>query len=334
MQTIRYEDDFKAYIHFNGRHKKTETGHAFYYTASGFQLSAKGSYIKFIFNSYYEEPQKKAYIVIRVDNQEKVFDLKLGLTEIEYVLDDQESIIHVAKRSESMMSRTELVSVEIDGQFLHHEIERKDLNLLFIGDSLTCGYGNLSNDTEIPFSTQYEDGLRSYASLAAKALNADYDIIAVSGIGLYKSIYANVTMPCIYEQYDIYDTMPYPFVDDKDVIIINLGTNDNAYMKFLVEPTRVYEEQRFTETYQTFIQRIKEIHKKSKIIIISQGKRQGHMDEVIEQLVKNLNDTMVYHLRVSDIQDEDGMGQQYHPTVKTHQRWGYELTQFIQTIRK
>lgn len=334
MQIIRYENDFNAHINFFGRHKKTDSGHAFYYTASGFNLKAKGSYIKFIFNSYYEEPSKKAYIVIEVGNHHKVFELKLGLTEIEYILDNHESDITVYKRSESMMSRTELVSVEIDGNFLINDKQEKNLKLLFIGDSLTCGYGNLSNQPDIPFSTEYEDGLNAYASLAAKALNADYEIVAVSGIGLYKSIYANVTMPSIYEQYDIYDTTPYPFIDDKDYVIINLGTNDHAYMKFLVEPTRIYEEQRFVETYKSFIKRIKDIHKHSEIIIISQGKRQGHMDDIIMNLVKELNDSKIQHLRVSDLKEEDGMGQQYHPTVKTHERWGHELKQFIISLRK
>lgn len=334
MQIIRYEDDFQGFIQFFGRHKKTETGHAFYYTGSGFKLQAKGSFIKLAFHSYYEEVQKKPYLVIQDGQDTSTYDLSLDITEITHKIKNDQAIIYVYKRSESMMSRTELVSVETDGKILTCDVDQKRLKLLFIGDSLTCGYGNLSSDTDIPFDTSYEDGLNAYASLAAQALQADYEIVAVSGIGLYKSIYANVTMPSIYEQYDIYDTTPYPFVDDKDYIVINLGTNDYSYMKFLVEPTRIYEEKRFIETYKGFIQRIKEIHKKSHIIIISQGKRQGPIDAAIEQLVKDLNDTTISHFRTSDIKEEDGMGQQYHPTVVTHQRWGNEIKNFIESIRK
>jgi len=334
MQTYHYQDDFNNYIHFYGRHQKTSSGHAFYYTASGFCLKAKGSYIKLVFHSYAEEPNKKAYIVLKVNGEQQVFMLQQGLTEVEYILDQAPCEIYVYKRSESMMSRTELVSVTIDGKLLPITIRQKPINILFIGDSLTCGYGNLSDDPNLPFSTAYEDGLQSYASLAAEGLDANYHIVAVSGIGLYKSIYANVTMPSIYEQYDIYDTTPYPFQEHFDIVVINLGTNDYAYMKFLVEPTRIYEEQKFIEAYQTFVERLKILHPKAKFIIVSQGSRQGFMDEVICRAYEQVKDKHTYHFRASDVPKEDGIGQQYHPTIKTHQRWGKELKAFIENIRK
>ena len=41
--------------HFFGRHKKTNNGVAFYYTASGFSFKVKGTKVSLVFNSYYEE---------------------------------------------------------------------------------------------------------------------------------------------------------------------------------------------------------------------------------------------------------------------------------------
>ena len=167
MQTYHYQDDFNNYIHFYGRHQKTSSGHAFYYTASGFCLKAKGTYIKLVFHSYSEEPNKKAYIVLKVNGEQQVFMLQQGFTEIEYILDQAPCEIYVYKRSESMMSRTELVHVTIDGELLPMAMERESVSMLFIGDSLTCGYGNLSEDPNIHLSKAKEDGLQSYASLAA-----------------------------------------------------------------------------------------------------------------------------------------------------------------------
>lgn len=333
LQTLHYQNDFNQLVHFYGRNKKTTSGHAFYYTASGFSFGVSGTYVKLVFHSYYEEENKKAYIVISFDKTEKTYALNLGITEITINLDQMETI-KVFKRSESMMSRSELVSLETDGTFYRYESIQKPLYITFIGDSLTCGYGNLSNNTEIPFSTVYEDGLKSFASIAARALNAHYEIISVSGIGLYKSIYANVTMPSIYEQYDIYDTTPYPFNHQEDFVVLNLGTNDNSYMKFLVEPTRIVEEKNFLNAYITFINRLKVLHPQATIVAISQGERQTFVDDLIKNAVNMMNDPMVKHFRVSQIDEKDGMGQQYHPTVITHERWGMELEAFIKNMRK
>lgn len=333
MQTLNYLNDFNQFVQFHGRHKKTASGHAFYYTASGFSFGVSGTYVKLMFHSYYEEENKKAYIVISFDKTEETYALNLGVTEITINLKHMETI-RVYKRSESMMSRSELVSLETDGTFYQYESIKKQLSITFIGDSLTCGYGNLSNDTEIPFSTKYEDGLKSYASIAAKALDAEYEMVSVSGIGLYKSIYANVTMPSIYEQYDIYDTTPYPFSFNEDIVVLNLGSNDNSYMKFLVEPTRIHEEKIFMEAYIKFIERLKVLHPKAIIIAISQGERQTFVDDLIKEAVIKINDSKIKHFRVSPIDFKDGMGQQYHPTVITHERWGMELASFIKKIRK
>lgn len=333
LQTLNYQNDFNQFIQFYGRHKKTTSGHAFYYTASGFSFGVSGSFIKLVFQSYYEEENKKAYIVISFGKTEETYALNLGETEITINLEQME-MIYVYKRSESMMSRSELVSLETDGTFYRYESTPKPLKITFIGDSLTCGYGNLSNNTEIPFSTLYEDGLKSYASIAAKMLNADYEIISVSGIGLYKSIYANVTMPSIYEQYDIYDITPYPFDKKEDIVILNIGTNDNSYMKFLVEPTRIVEEKNFLQAYIKFILRLRVLHPKAIILAISQGERQTFVDDLIKEAVSMTNDPMIKHFRVSPIEEKDGMGQQYHPTVITHERWGMELAEYIKKMRK
>lgn len=331
---IHYQqDDFNKYVTFFGRHKKTNNGVAFYYTASGFSFKVKGTKVSLVFNSYYEEENKKAYLVITHDSKEDVFELQLGKTEINLQIEN-ESVIHVYKRSESMMSRSELVSLITDEEFLENSNTSQGLKMTFIGDSLTCGYGNLSHKTDIPFSTEYEDGLKSFASLTGRMMKARFEVVSVSGMGLYKSIYANVTMPSIYEQYDIYDTEKYPFQGDEDIVVLNLGTNDNSYLKFLVEPTRLYEEQMFKKAYLSFVQRLIALHPKAAIVCISQGVRQEYVDQLIVEAVKEINLPSVIHFRTSDIQENDGMGQQFHPTVLTHERWANELKEQLIKLMK
>lgn len=333
MQTLNILQGFEAFLNFYGRHRKTDQGYAFYYTGSGFTFSVTGTYINLVFLSSYDEEEKKPYVVMTINDKIETIALPKGYHVVKRLI-SKDSHVSILKRSESLMSRTEIISLETDGFFHEKLFKDKPVKLHFIGDSLTCGYGNLSHDVDLAFSTEYEDGLQSYAYLTSTMLNAETEIVAVSGIGIYKSIYASVSMPYIYEQYDIYDRTPYPFLKRFDVIILNLGTNDNTYLKILVEPTRHYESGQLLDTYKHFIKRLKDIHQDTNIIVISQGSRQEFVDQIIEKAVLDLNDNHVFHLRLSDILDSDGMGQQYHPTIKTHQRWSMELKTFIETIRK
>ena len=61
----------------------------------------------------------------------------------------------------------------------------RDRRLLFIGDSITAGYGVLCNDSAAPFTPDTESAYHTYAAVAARALNADAHVIAYSGKGAH-----------------------------------------------------------------------------------------------------------------------------------------------------
>ena len=85
----------------------------------------------------------------------------------------------------------------------------------FCGDSITCGFGSVTNDN-------FRDGTRTYAFLAANELGADYSMVSVSGIktgGLadnydYVNFVRNNT------------TVKYTPERKADLVVIHLGTND------------------------------------------------------------------------------------------------------------
>lgn len=65
--------------------------------------------------------------------------------------------------------------------------ERPKLRLEFIGNSITCGYGTEADSAQVHFSYDTENNTLGYAYLTARALNADFNIVARSGIGMYRS---------------------------------------------------------------------------------------------------------------------------------------------------
>ncbi len=139
--------------------------------------------------------------------------------------------VRVQKISEESISVLSLRSLTVkEGGLVEGEkVER--IKIEVYGDSITCGYGNMRPDAANDglFATT-QNGLKTYAALAAARLDADYRVFARSGIGLYTNPHG-----LAYHMTDVYNRIsPMSPASDKwdmqanapDVVIINLGTND------------------------------------------------------------------------------------------------------------
>lgn len=117
--------------------------------------------------------------------------------------------------------------------------DKKKLLIEFIGDSITCGHGIESKDVSEPFKTSTENFSKSYAFLTAQLLDADYSVVAYSGHGIIYGYSPDISeeaalLPPFYIKISRNKEYPGEWDFNKyksDVIIINLGTNDNGYIK-------------------------------------------------------------------------------------------------------
>lgn len=130
-----------------------------------------------------------------------------------------------------------LYAVRMEGEFC--PLLEKKMKIEFIGDSITCGEGIVGAKGEMCWSSMVFGASFNYASLVAKALQADYRVISQSGWGVLSSWDGDPThnIPDYYEKicglaakgenekcgaaeaYDFSSWKP-------DYIFINLGTND------------------------------------------------------------------------------------------------------------
>lgn len=110
----------------------------------------------------------------------------------------------------------------------------------FVGDSITCGYGVDAKDQNENFKTLTENFSKTYAYLAAQALDADYSVVAFSGHGIISGYSgdgtknAEGTLPKYYTKLGRNENYPgdWDFENHQpDFVVINLGTNDNTYVK-------------------------------------------------------------------------------------------------------
>ena len=132
------------------------------------------------------------------------------------------------KQTENTNGMCVLNSISFNGTFCEKPSDLP-LYLEFYGDSITCGYGNLVKRGEAPSdpgSARWQDGTQTYAFRTAEALNADWSMISVSGIPFSKG-YTQFTMGEIMEKTNFRRSNElYSFQRKPDLVVINLGTND------------------------------------------------------------------------------------------------------------
>ncbi|MCK7488128.1 MAG: GDSL-type esterase/lipase family protein [Bacillus subtilis] len=244
-------------------------------------------------------------------------------------------VVRVFKRSESSQSATALNEIQTDGYFVEAP-DNERLKIEFIGDSLTCGFGNLGTSGSEPFRTETEDGLLSYASLTSRMLDADYHIVAVSGIGMNISPYASVNMATVYPKTDIGKSTPWTFsAFVPDVIVLNLGANDNIYVNSLPIAQRAAAIEAFYQAYLAFTIALRERHPDAWIVLVVIPSWLNHLRGSIEAVASHLTDQGDALITVSVVNSglpTDGMGSSFHPTYKTHIRQAEDLTITLEQI--
>lgn len=156
---------------------------------------------------------------------------------VELGLEKGEHTIMVQKATEWAQNKLITVSgVGFEGEFSAEKPAEKAHRIEFYGDSITSGYGNLSDNTESGWkgTWQYQDGTKTYASFTANALNADYAVASASGHGIlgghsdFTSVYNNFfDYSLMNDSKTLWSRADY----NADLIVMNYGSNDAERVK-------------------------------------------------------------------------------------------------------
>ena len=154
------------------------------------------------------------------------------------------------KRTEGEQGRFTVHSFLTEGQMLQAS-GRKDRHIEFIGDSYTCGYGTESASGNDPFLPETENCNLTYAAIAARYFNADFNLVSHSGQGVcrnYDDYRPGYNMPDRYSQtFDEsteYVWSPETVAYRPDIVVIYLCTNDFSTAR---QPHELIFAQRYIE---------------------------------------------------------------------------------------
>ena len=253
-------------------------------------------------------------------------------------LNDTIHEIEIFRLTEQMFGKTYFYGFEIEnGKNLLELTNKRNLLIEFIGNSITCGYGNEGKLGE-KFGPTTENHFMTYAAITSRSFNARHLPVCKSGIGIYRNWdgpkEGNIDcMPNYYKRIFLYDSLPlYNFKQKPDLICIDLGTNDFS--------TEGGDSTRYVSNYLRFIDSLQLINKKADIICLL-GPMLKENDlirvrkylNVIVNLANSKENGKVYFFEMSEQLGDLGIGTDSHPTVAQNLKNAKELVSFISKIK-
>ncbi len=249
--------------------------------------------------------------------------------------------IRIMKMSENAFSRAGIVSIIADGE-ISPTASDKNRRIEFIGDSITCGFGDECASASDGFTTATENPWDNYAALTARRLNADFHLVSWTSIGvLSNSVKEDVNepddawvMPKIYGYTDKgmegclgLEPKKWDFSLFKpQLIVVNLGTNDKDYTRGIPERTAAFE-----HCYEEFIREVRRLNPDA-YILCALGAMGQELCPQVEEAVKRLDDEKISSLRFEVQCESDGIGAENHPSLATHKKMSHRLLEEINRL--
>ncbi len=292
-----------------------------------------------------------ARLAVYVDG-ERVIDDMINSPEKSYTIfesDKEKTVsVQIIKLSETAMSTLGIKPLELGEGGKLAPAPEKTHKIEFIGDSITCGYGVDDEDPNHNFSTATEDVTKAYAYKTAQKLNADYSMFSTSGYGIISGYTSNdekvtqQTIPQYYESMGFswnsfnntlrpqdaeWDFSKY----QPDLVVINLGTNDDSYCKSNGE-----RQEEYSSAYVEFLKKVRK-NNPTAHIICSVGIMGTRIYPAVEMAVysytKETGDENITAFKFEQQDGEnDGLAADWHPTEATHEKASDKLVEYIRTV--
>lgn len=304
------------------------------YWNSGVYITAKfkGNTCSFFLNDQLLWGNSHNYIEVIIDKQPPE-RLQTKWKSNEILIDGLskgDHTITVCKNTESGIGYLEFAGIKCENLLaLPPKIKRR---IEYIGNSITCGAGIDVSETPCGKGLWYDEhnAYMSYGPVTSRALNAQWILSSVSGIGIIHSCCKmNVTMPQVFDKINMRDDSLLWNFDSyvPDVATICLGQNDGLVDSLI-----------FCNTYSNFIRDIRAAYSNADIICLSSPIADSSLTVVLKNyltsIVAGMNkrgDKKVYKYFFSK-QYHQGCGG--HPDLGEHKLIANELTNYIKHLEK
>lgn len=241
----------------------------------------------------------------------------------------------IQKRTEGEQGKVTIHEFATDKGIFHAAEPLRERQMEFIGASYDCGYGVDDTSRKAKFTPETENASRSFPAILARYFNADYMVIAHSGMGAarnYNSKLAGYHMPDRYLQTFDEDSIlrwsPDGTGMKPDISVIYLGGND-----FSVSMQPSYE--KFRDGYWRLIRSIKDYYGEDHPVLCVSSKSHSTLLDYMRELVNTCPMPNVHFLATLPalyLNTDEDQGANFHPNYLGHQKFAYAYIPYIATI--
>ncbi len=322
-------------VRFFGRHHvdAEKSAYGFYNSAAGVTFAFTGSTLELHLSCSNYIENWINYVMVYIDDREPVA-VRIEKDDWYRIAADLDpEMKHTVRVVKSSMSNAGAVYVHAirlaENGMLFSVPATTDHKLQVIGDSITCGYGTRWDGVEENEVTMFQGGDNSYAVMLAQKLNAELEVVAISGIGVGNDE-GNKPYPILpsYKQEDMQNGVACDYSKFvPDVVMIALGTNDDGHGNPAAE---------FQHNGKILIDLVRENYPDAIIVwtygVMGSDAYTAHVQELIAD-VRSAGDEKISFLKIAAASAEEAPHAQHgHPGQKTHARMAQVLAQYISDL--
>lgn len=242
--------------------------------------------------------------------------------------------LRLSKRTESVYGPAVFAGLTVEDNQGEATLPAKPAaKILFIGDSYTAGYGVDAKTVSCGERRPYDNANLAYGPVTARTLNADFQVIAISGKGMVHN-YGD-TKPISDEPMPLYfDRTLYAKPEGKwdfpswipDVVVVALGSNDFSTQ---VKPSL----EQYTSAYQAFYNTLRQHYPNAQLVGLTYA-IDSYQPAYVDTLVKRWTakgDTKVKQVRFPSFGNTD-LGCDYHPNFNLQQKFADILVPAVRQL--
>lgn len=294
------------------------------------QAKFRGTSCDFILNDEMPGGQHN-YVTIVVDNLAPRRVKTTGKTTIVKAVEGLSAGVHtitVCKATEAGNGYLEFMG------FICEELvafgARPERRIEFIGNSITSGTGSDLSAVPCDRGQWYDqhNAYMSYGPMTARALNAQWQLSSVSGIGLVQSCCGMpMTMPQVYDKMDMRNNIyPWNFKGyQPDVVTVCLGENDGKQ-----------DSVKFTAAYVSFIDVLRKHYPAARIVCVTSPMAVPELNTMLQHYLAGI--TAHYKARGDDRVSYYYISKPYmdgcggHPSQAQHAEIAAELGGYLKGL--
>lgn len=249
-------------------------------------------------------------------------------------LENKTHTVELVKRTEANIGEVQFLGFTVTDGSLLAPPPTSSKRIEFIGDSITCGYGNEGTSQYQSFTTKNENAYMAYGAITGRLLGADVITESWSGKGIVQNYGGNKDelMPTVYQRILPYDkTKVYDYTKwIPQVVVINLGTNDIS--------TVALDGTLFTSEYSKLVDKVRSQYPNAHIYCavgpMLSWDQLTNMKKYVGDVVNSKNssgDKNVHFIEFPQQDQANGLGEDWHPSIKTHQLMADQLAKQLKT---